>query len=141
MTSAERISLDDSQNMLNEIKENHEIIYIIRLHLYKIQKLTKVNNIQIKACVSPQTTHFRVLDKNPLSDPGTGPTSCNSTRGKEPPAGAGDIRDTGSTPESRRSPGGGRGNPLHYSCLENPKDGEAWRATVHGFAKTWTRLK
>ena len=39
---------------------------------------------------------------------------------KKPPANAGDIRDTGSTPASERSPGGRHGNPLQYSCLENP---------------------
>ena len=39
-----------------------------------------------------------------------------------------------------RSPGGGHGNPLQYSCLENPMDKGAWRATVHGVTKTQTRL-
>ena len=37
-----------------------------------------------------------------------------------------------------RSPGGGHGNPLHYSCLENPMDRGAWWATVHGVTKSWT---
>ena len=40
----------------------------------------------------------------------------------------------------RRSPGGGDGNPLQYSCLENPMDKGAWWATVHGVVKSWTRL-
>ena len=48
--------------------------------------------------------------------------------------------DTGSIPGSGRFPGGGRGNPLQYSCLENPMDRGAWRATAHGVAKHWTRL-
>ena len=39
-----------------------------------------------------------------------------------------------------RSPGEGNGNPLQYSCLENPMVGKAWLATVHGVAKSWTRL-
>ena len=43
--------------------------------------------------------------------------------------------DTGSIPGSGRSPGGGHGNPLQYSCLENPTDRGAWQATVHGVAK------
>ena len=43
--------------------------------------------------------------------------------------------DTGSAPESGRSPGDGNGNPLQYSCLGNPKDRGAWQATVHGVAK------
>ena len=51
---------------------------------------------------------------------------------KNLPANAGDIRDTGSIPESGRSPGEGNGHPLQYSCLENSMDKEAWWATVHG---------
>ena len=47
---------------------------------------------------------------------------------KNPPANAGDKRNTGSIPESGRSPGGGHGNPLQYSCLENPMDREACQA-------------
>ena len=60
---------------------------------------------------------------------------------KIPLANAGDIRDTGSIPGSGRSPGGGHGNLLQYSCLQNPKDRGAWQATVHGVTKSWTRLK
>ena len=60
---------------------------------------------------------------------------------QNPPANAGDIRDTGSTPGSRRSPGGGHGNPLQYSCLENPMDKGDWWATVQRAAKNWTWLK
>ena len=51
---------------------------------------------------------------------------------KNPPAIAG---DTGSIPGSGRSPGGGNGNPLQYSCLEDPLDRGAWWATVHGITK------
>ena len=50
---------------------------------------------------------------------------------KNPIASEGDVTDVGSIPESGRSPGGGHGNPLQYSCLENPMDREAWQATVH----------
>ena len=53
----------------------------------------------------------------------------------------GDLRGTGLIPGSGRSPGGGRGNPLQYFCLENPLDRGAWWATVHGVANSWTRLK
>ena len=60
---------------------------------------------------------------------------------KSLPANAGDIRGTGSVPKLGRSPGGGHGNPLQYSCLENPMDTLAWRATVHRIAKSQTRLK
>ena len=51
---------------------------------------------------------------------------------KNPPANAGDTRDAGSVPRSGRSPGGGNGNPLQYSCLGNSIDRQAWWATVHG---------
>ena len=50
---------------------------------------------------------------------------------------AGDVRDMGSIPGSGRFPGGGHGNPLQYSYLENPMDRGAWWATVHGFVKSW----
>ena len=56
---------------------------------------------------------------------------------KDPPASAGDV---GSIPGSGGSPGEGNGNPLPYSCLENHMDRGAWWATVHGVAKSWTRL-
>ena len=50
------------------------------------------------------------------------------------------ARDTGSILGSGRPPGEGNGNPLQYSYLENPMDGGAWRATVHGVAKSQTEL-
>ena len=57
--------------------------------------------------------------------------------GKESACGAGDER---SIPGSGRSSGEGNGNPLQYSCLENPMGGGAWQATVHGVTKSWTQL-
>ena len=57
---------------------------------------------------------------------------------KNPPANAGCAGDTSSTPGSGRSPGGGNGNPLWYSCLENLKDRGARRAAVHGVTKSLT---
>ena len=54
---------------------------------------------------------------------------------KNLPASAEDLRDNDSTPGSGRSPGEGNGNPLQYSCLENPMDRGAWRATVHGVTR------
>ena len=56
-------------------------------------------------------------------------------------ANPGDVRDAGSIPGLGRSPGEGNGNPLQYSCLENPMDGGTWYAIVHGVAKSWTRLR
>ena len=60
-----------------------------------------------------------------------------SSEGKESACNA---VNPGSIPGSGRSPGEGNGNPLQYSCLENPMDGGAWWATVHGVAKSWTWL-
>ena len=57
---------------------------------------------------------------------------------KNPCANAGDVS---LIPGSGRSLGGGHGNPLQYSCLENPMDRGAWWATVHGVTNSWTRLK
>ena len=80
-----------------------------------------------------------------LPDPGTEPESptmagsglprCSDI--KESACNAG---DPSSIPRSGRSPGEGSGNPLQYSCLENPMNEEAWQATVHGVAKSRTRL-
>ena len=54
---------------------------------------------------------------------------------------AGDIKDPGSIPESERSHGEGNGNPLQYSCLENPTNRGTWQATVHRIAKSGTILE
>ena len=63
------------------------------------------------------------------------------TGGKESACHAGDVRDEGSIPGSGRSSGGGHGNLLQYSCLENPMDRGAWQATVHRATNSQTRLK
>ena len=55
---------------------------------------------------------------------------------KNLPANAGDIKEVGSITVSRRSPGRGHGNPLQYSCLENPMNRGAWQAIVHGVAES-----
>ena len=55
---------------------------------------------------------------------------------KNPSASVGDAGDRGLIPGSGRSPGGGNGNLLQYSCLENPMDRGAWQATVYGVAKS-----
>ena len=60
--------------------------------------------------------------------------------GKEFTCNEGDTGDVGSIPGSGRSPGGGDGNPLQYSCLQNSTDREAWRATVQRVAKSQTQL-
>ena len=73
---------------------------------------------------------------------GRSPRRRNGTHfsGSEGKASAYNAGDTGSIPGSGRSPGEGNGSPLQYSCLEDPKDKGAWWATVHGVAKSWTRL-
>ena len=57
---------------------------------------------------------------------------------KNPPTRAGEVRDVGSIPGSERSPGGGHGNPLQYSCLENPMDSGSWQAAVLRVTESWT---
>ena len=60
---------------------------------------------------------------------------------KNLPVNAGEIRDVGSIPGLGRSPGGGHGNPLQYSCLENPMERRIWQGTVHSVQKSQTQLK
>ena len=60
---------------------------------------------------------------------------------KNPPANGGNSRDVGLIPRSGRSCGGGHGNPLQYSFLENPMDRGVWRAMVHRVTKSWPRLE
>ena len=57
---------------------------------------------------------------------------------KDPPPNVEDIRDMGSIPRSGRSPREGHGNPLQYSCLENPMNRGAWQAVVHRVTQSWT---
>ena len=57
---------------------------------------------------------------------------------KNPPGNAGNLRDAGLIPGLARSPGGGHGNPLQYTCLEIPMDRGAWWATVQRVGKSWT---
>ena len=60
--------------------------------------------------------------------------------GSDGKASAYNVGDPGSIPGLGRSPGEGNGNPLQYSCLENPMEGRSWYATVHGVAKSRTQL-
>ena len=68
------------------------------------------------------------------------PYSAGFPGGSEVKASACNVGDPGLIPGSGRSPGKGNGNPLQYSCLENPMEGEAWWATIHGVAKSQIRL-
>ena len=73
--------------------------------------------------------------QNPVLGSGKCPGGSD---GKASACNAGDL---GLIPESGGSPGEGNGNPLQYSCLENSMDGGAWWATVHGVARSRTRLR
>ena len=70
--------------------------------------------------------------------PGTGVIPLGFSSGSDSKESACHAGDPGSIPVSGRSPGEGNGKPLQYSCLENPKDREAWRAIVHEVAKSQT---
>ena len=69
------------------------------------------------------------------------PGVCDLPGGSNGKASAYNAGDLGSIPGSGRSPGEGNGNPIQYSCLENPMDGGAWWATVHGVAQSWLCLQ
>ena len=71
----------------------------------------------------------------------TGRTHTGSSSCKESTCNAGEAGNEGLIPGSGKSPEGGNGNPLQYSCLENLMDRGAWWATVHGVKKSWTWLK
>ena len=98
--------------------------------LYLINSTFEENHLK-------KTTRFsEVFDKTILNSglllwPNSKESACNE----------GDAGDAGSIPRSERSAGGGHGNPVQYSCLENPMDRGAWWATVHGVAKSQTWLK
>ena len=72
------------------------------------------------------------------SEKRTGRASQLALAVKNPPANPGDTGDVSSNPDLGRSPGGRNGNPLQYSCLENPTDRGAWWATVPGVTKSQT---
>ena len=72
------------------------------------------------------TAAMKLKDAHSLGFPG----------GSEVKASAWNAGEPGSIPGSGRSPGERNGNPLQYSCLENPMDGGAWWATIHGVAKS-----
>ena len=76
------------------------------------------------------------MDKNKVLVYSMGFPGCTSC--KEPAANAENIRDMGSIPRLGGSPGGGYGNPLQYSCLENPMGKGAWWATFRGVTKNQT---
>ena len=82
------------------------------------------HQLSLRWCLWPPEQHFLALQ---------GPTTLGGSDGDESACNAGEL---GSIPGLRRSPEEGNGNPLQYSCLENPMDRGAWGATVHGVAQS-----
>ena len=85
----------------------------------------KLNNSAQFIYISIQPTHIKRASQVPLEL-------------RNPSANAAETRDTNLIPESQKAPGGGHGNPLQYSCLENPMDRGAWWVTVHGISRNQT---
>ena len=83
----------------------------------------------------PSQSTSDLYTTRPAVADGLGSLSSGGSDGKESACSA---RNLGSIPGSGRSPGGGYGNSLQYSCLENPADRESWWVTVHGVEKSWT---
>ena len=81
---------------------------------------------------------YKRCDLGQVSQPLWATVFCSIPGGSEDKASACNAGDPGSIPGLGRSPGEGNGNPLQYSCLENPMDRGAWRATVHGVAESDT---
>ena len=118
-------------------------------------QLLVANNIPC-GCITPSSAHLHMtfsfvsfsfsvcLTRKPVSGFGAHMDNPENFPGgatvKNPPANAGDMRDTGLIPGLGRSPGIGSGNPFLYSCLENSMDREAWQATVHGVTENETEL-
>ena len=96
----------------------------------------------VRLATLPPPVQLQVLLWNRSQSPYVGIWDCpGGANCKESPCQCRDVRVAGSIPGLGRSPGGGHGNPLQYSCLENPTDRGAWRATVHGVTQSWTRQK
>ena len=90
------------------------------------------------SCLSPHKVMCGCLHVSSVSKPFL-PGSQVALVGKNPLASVGEARDAGLIPGPGRSPGGGNGNPLQYSCLKSSMGREAWRAMVHRTTKSWTR--
>ena len=128
-------------------------------HLFKLYLYHRASSAQLLNCVQFSVTPWTVacqallskgfprqeywsrlpfLPPGDLPDPGIKPAPPGGSVVKNLPANSGDTGDLGSIPEKGRSPRGGNGNPLQYSCLVNPMDRGTWWATVHRVAKSWT---
>ena len=112
----------------------------ITWNIYIYSLIYDCENLKIDHRGNKKESAFKSA-RNRFSKPyHTGWTSQLALMVKNLSANAGDVQDEGSIPGSRRSAGGGHGNPLQYSYLENLMDRGAWWATVRGVAKSWTGL-
>ena len=113
-------------------------ICFINLHYKKLNDVAYLRQIILKNCSgnSNETLHWTSIISLCL----VSGMVWGFPGGSEVKASAYNVGNLGSIPGSGRSPGEGNGNPLQYSCLENPMDGRAWWVTVHGVAKSQTRL-
>ena len=100
----------------------HTILITISLYLTALSEVWEGSASCFRTYPSPRTSQVAIGVKNLHANEG-------------------DVRNKVWIPDSRRSPGGGHGNLLQYSCLENPMDRGAWRATVHRVTKSQTQLK
>ena len=89
----------------------------------------------IHLCNNDQLSGYHTLGNEPGASKAKVGLPRRHPPGKNLPTSAGSARDARSIPGSGRSPGGGNGNPIQHSCLENPMDRGAWQATVHGIPK------
>ena len=114
-------------------------LYLLQMRKLRPREVKQLSNIPqlvaVSLWVSPET------DSQDSSPHGFFRGFSGGASGKEPTCHAGDIRDSGSLPGLRRSPGGGSGNPLQYPCLENSMDRGAWqwRREASSVVRTWGR--
>ena len=101
-----------------------------------------LSNVLILPKSTVNTRNFRIMSKKPITEyPSRFNLSLGFLGGSDGKESACNAGDPSLIPGSGRSPGEGNGNPLQYSCLENPMDRGAWWATVHGVTKSWTQLR
>ena len=124
----------------------HKIKFQNRWHLFWMLYITELSNSS--KCPSQQSQHSQegrnvcICVCSVMSDSfATLWAILGFPGGSEVKASARNVGDLGLIPELGRCPGEDNGNPLQYSCLENPMDGGAWQAAVHGIAKSRTQLR
>ena len=101
-----------------------------------------LSNVLILPKSTVNTRNFRIMSKKPITEyPSRFNLSLGFLGGSDGKESACNAGDPSLIPGSGRPPGGGHGNPLQYSCLENPMDRGAWQAAVPGVVKSQTRLE